>query len=118
MPFRLGIRKEAEKMINAIGDIVYPVLMSLCFPLFLYQFVLEKEERLIQNMKINGLKMKNYWLVNMCFNYAVYLTAALSYIYFGKYVSGLSFFTESNWSIMVAAILGWGITQVAYSLLF
>ena len=38
-------------------------------------------------MKINGLKMMNYWLVNYVFNYLSYLIVMFSYFGFGKYFS-------------------------------
>jgi hypothetical protein len=44
-----------QKIINAIGLSVYPLLLSLAMPVFLSMIVFEKEQRLIQNMKINGL---------------------------------------------------------------
>lgn len=43
MPFKPKVRGEAEKIINCLGDIAYPVLVSLSLPVFLYQIVLEKE---------------------------------------------------------------------------
>ncbi len=43
MPFKPKVRGEAEKIINCLGDIAYPVLVSLSLPVFLYQIVLAKE---------------------------------------------------------------------------
>jgi len=72
MPFNPELGKEMAKIINCIGNTVYPLLLSLGLPVFLSQIVFEKEQKLIQNMKINGLQMKNYWTVNAGFNLAVY----------------------------------------------
>ena len=55
MPFKLGVRGEAEKMVNAIGNVVFPVLVGMCFPVFLYQLVTDKESKILQNMLANGL---------------------------------------------------------------
>jgi|TARA_B110000285_G_scaffold197722_1_gene229614 hypothetical protein len=55
MPFKPDLRKEAQKLVSAAGYVVLPVLQSLSTPVFLYNIVLEKEFRLIENMKINGL---------------------------------------------------------------
>jgi len=57
--------------------------MSMGLPVFLYQIVLEKETKLIENMKINGMKMKNYWQVNYIFNLIFYLATALLFLTFG-----------------------------------
>ena len=84
----------------------------------MYKIVLEKENKLIQNMKINGMKMSNYWLVTGCFNFAVYCIIISCYYGFGYFVSGLSFFTESNPTIMIAMYIGWGLNQVSLSFLF
>mmetsp|Transcript_15182 Transcript_15182/g.23440 ORF Transcript_15182/g.23440 Transcript_15182/m.23440 type:complete len:95 (-) Transcript_15182:160-444(-) len=67
MPWKPNLRREAEKFVNVIGNLVFPALLSLSMPSFLYTLVLEKEQRLVQNMKINGLNMRNYWIVNYFF---------------------------------------------------
>lgn len=118
MPFKPRVRAEAEKAINCLGDIVYPVLIALSLPIFLYNICLEKENKLIQNMKINGMKMSNYWLVTGLFNFGLYLVFVTGYYGFGKFVSGLSFFTESHPLIMIAMYIGWGLNQISLSFLF
>jgi hypothetical protein len=55
MTFKPNIRRDAQMLVNGAGYVVFPVLFSLSLPVFLYNIVLEKENRLIQNMKINGL---------------------------------------------------------------
>lgn len=47
MPFKPRVRAEAEKAINCVGDIVYPMLTSLGLPIFMYNIVLEKELKLV-----------------------------------------------------------------------
>jgi len=118
MPFKPKIRAEAEKAINCLGDVVYPVLTALSLPIFMYNIVLEKENKLIQNMKINGMNMSNYWFVTAIFNFAMYAIFVSCYYGFGKFVSGLSFFTESNPTIMFHMYFSWGLNQVALSFLF
>jgi len=118
MPFKPKVRAEAEKAINCIGDIVYPVMTCLSLPIFMYNLVLEKETKLIQNMKINGMKMSNYWFVTGIFNFGMYCIIMLCYYGFGRFVSGLSFFTESDPWIMFHMYLGWGLNQVSQSFLF
>lgn len=44
-------------------------------------------------MKINGLNMSNYWRVNFFFNLAMFLMVMTLYLGFGKFVSGLNYFT-------------------------
>lgn len=105
-------------LVNGAGYVVIPVLFSLCLPVFLYNIVLEKESRLIQNMKINGLQMKNYWIVNSVFNFTTYLITSTSSFYFGKYVLGLIVFHETNMKFFCILIFGWGLNQVSLAFLF
>jgi hypothetical protein len=46
---------------------MYPLALSLNLPIFLYILVLEKENKLVNMMKMNGLKIYNYWIVNIIF---------------------------------------------------
>lgn len=117
MPFEAGLSKEVEKSINCIGDFLYPVLTTMALPTFLYNLVLEKEQRLLQNMKINGMRMSNYWIVTFIFNFILYVVYMSFYYGFGKYVSGLTFFTETNETIMVLTLIGWGLCQISMSFL-
>ena len=48
-----------DTIINLIAIILFPVSLSLLFPVFLYTVVLEKEEKLIQMMKMNGMKISS-----------------------------------------------------------
>ena len=96
MPFKPDLEKSADKVVNALGGLIYPMYMSLTLPVFLYTIVLEKEQRLIENMKINGLKMSNYWKVNYVFNLGMFLIVMFCYLLFGKFISGLQFFSENN----------------------
>lgn len=57
--------------------------MCMCLPVFLYYIVLEKETRLTEFMKINGLRMKNYWIVNFIFNFILYSVQAAVFVIFG-----------------------------------
>ena len=55
MPFKPQVSKEAAKVVNALGAMAFPVALALSMPSYLYNIVLEKESRLLENMKINGL---------------------------------------------------------------
>lgn len=112
MPFKPPGRRQAEKLINGIGDLAYPVLLALGLPVYLYGLVLEKEKRLIQTMRINGLKMSNYWLVNFLFSIAQYMLVMSVFYATGRYLSGLTMFTETDPIIILSIYIGWGLNQV------
>ena len=62
-----------QKIINVVGTIFYPLSVSLLMPLFIYNIVIEKERQLIEIMRINGLKMRNYWTGTFIYNYFLYI---------------------------------------------
>lgn len=113
MPFKADVREGADKVMNALGGIIYPLYLSLSLPVFLYTIVLEKEQRLIETMKINGLNMINYWKVNYIFNLTMYCLIMIIYLGFGKFVSGLSFFTDNSPGMLLLVVFGWGLNQVS-----
>jgi len=43
------------KVINITGASLYPLALGLLLPVFMYSIVLEKEERILEMMKMNGL---------------------------------------------------------------
>ena len=118
MPLKPGVRSETEKVINIVGNGAYPLLLSLSLPVFLYSIVLEKEQRLLENMKINGLNMRNYWTVTYVFSFILYLATVFVYAGFGRYISGLSFFIETNIYILGLTLVGWGLCQVSLAFFF
>jgi len=56
-----------------LGAGLFPISLCLLLPVFVYNIVLEKEQKLIEIMKMNGMKMINYWIINFLFNFIVYL---------------------------------------------
>jgi len=111
------MRKEALKVINALGAMAFPVALSLSMPAFLYTIVLEKESRLIENMKINGLQMVNYWFVGFIFNFGYQFIILISYLLFGRFATGISFFTETHFGVVLLAYSAWGMCSVSIAFL-
>ena len=79
MPFQPSLDVEIERIINLIGLAVFPSCLCLALPVFIYNLVLEKETKLLETMKINGMKMSYYWLVNFSFNLVIYFFTVLVY---------------------------------------
>lgn len=113
MPFRTQVRSEAVKILNTLGLVVFPLALSLSMPAFLYTIVLEKENRLLENMKINGLSMMNYWSVGVVFNMIYQMIIICCFLLFGRYASGISFFSESHFGVIFLAYTGWGMCSVS-----
>lgn len=82
-------------------------------PVFMNNIVMEKEKRLIQIMKINGLQMKYYWFVNFICNLVFYLVQASIYFLFGKHAAKLTFFINTNPMLLILTLFGWGLCQIS-----
>jgi hypothetical protein len=113
MPFKPHTKKEAMKILNSFGAVVFPVALAMSMPAFLYSIVLEKENRLLENMKINGLQMVNYWIVGFIFNMGCQMVIIFAFLLFGKFVSDISFFTDTNFMIVLLAYMAWGMCSVS-----
>ena len=70
------------KIINLAGASLFPLSLSLLLPVFMYAIVLEKEERLLEMMKMNGMRMRNYWSVTYLFNFSMYFLMIVIFFIF------------------------------------
>ena len=119
MPIRLDDNEEnVQRVINLVGTIFYPMSISLLMPLFMYNIVIEKERQLIEIMRINGLKMRNYWISYFIFNYALYIITVLFFIIFGTFIFGLTLFKESSFLLIFLTIFIWGFGQIGIAYFF
>jgi hypothetical protein len=107
-----------QRIINLVGSIFYPMAISLLMPLFMYSIVLEKESKLVEIMKINGMKMRFYWLSNFTFNYGLYAVTMLIFNLIGGVALRLSLFTDTNPGLLFIIYLGWGLCQVGMAFFF
>ena len=107
-----------NSIINLVGSTIFPLALSLLFPVFLYATVLEKEERLIQMMKMNGMSMRNYWLVTFLFNLFLSFLTNLIFYLFGYFVVRNSFFRETPFPIMLVVLFGWMLAQIGMATFF
>ena len=92
--------------------------ISLLMPLFMYSIVIEKERKLIEIMKINGLKMFNYWMSNLIFNYTLYTITMIVFIIVGCIVLKLTIFIETHWLLLLLTFVSWGFCQVGLAFFF
>ncbi len=107
-----------DTIINTIGALVFPLSMSLLFPVFLSNIVLEKEEKLIQMMKMNGMKISNYWLVFFLFNFLMELVTFLLFFLVGVFLVDMPFFTQTSPALLLIITLGWMLSQIGFSVFF
>lgn len=118
MPFELDNSENVQRVINFAGASFYPLAISLLMPLFMYTIVLEKESKLVEIMKINGMKMRNYWLSLYIFNLIIYAVTFLLFFIFGCFVFKFSIFTETSWGLQTLLYIGWGFCQIGLAFFF
>ena len=92
-------------MIITIGTIIYPIAIGLGIPTYLFQLVLEKEEKIRENMKMNGMKMSVYWFTNVIFFFGFYSLTAI--IFWGFFVLTFGTLDGLMGSIVRGASLAW-----------
>jgi len=80
-------------VISFVAVLIFPISLSLLFPVFLYTVVLEKEEKLIQMMKMNGMKISSYWLVYFIFNLILAFLTNGIFIIMGILLTKMRFFS-------------------------
>ena len=81
------------KLLSITASTLYPLSLSLLLPIFMYTMVLEKEERILEMMKMNGMRMRDYWLTTFLFNLFMAVFTYSTFYLFGYYMLELDFFT-------------------------
>jgi len=109
MPFQPSMDVEIERIINIIGMAVFPACLAIALPVFIYNLVLEKESKLLETMKVNGMKMKYYWLVNFSFNLALFFVTVIVYWVTARWVFKMNFFIATDWRLLALIYIGWGL---------
>jgi len=97
------------RIISVTGASLYPLALSLLLPIFMYVIVLEKEEKLLEMMKMNGMRMREYWLMTFIFSVVITFFTFLLFFLFGFFVLELDFFTNSSKFVLSVVLLGWSI---------
>lgn len=116
-PFTPNLENQIQRGVSAVGVFIYPLCMCMGLPVFIYAIVMEKETRLLEIMKINGMKMSNYWSVNFLFNLIFYLITSFVFLVFGAKVFKLQMFVDTNLPLLCFTLLGWGLSQISLAFL-
>jgi hypothetical protein len=75
----------------------------------MYQLVLEKEKRLLQTMRINGMTLVNYWIVNFAFDFLYYVITYVIFLFFSAFIFKMSVFIDTSAIILLTVLNGWGL---------
>lgn len=118
MPFEIDNSENIQRIINLAGSTFYPLAISLLMPLFMYTIVLEKESKLVEIMKINGMKMTYYWLSLFTFNFIVYFTTFFIFYIVGRFIFAFKLFTDTDSLLLFIIFFGWGLCQIGLAFFF
>ena len=101
-----------DSILNTISALIFPLGLSLLFPVMLYSLVLEKEEKLVQMMKMNGMKITNYWFVYFIFNFILCFITNVVFFLLGAFVLKTNFFLKTSSALLILVALGWSLSQI------
>lgn len=119
MPFLQKNSVLVDMLVNTVTTILFPLSLSLLLPVFLYLIVLEKEQKLIQMMRMNGMTMRVYWGVNFMFNFAISLITFAVFFAFGYFfMDGNAFFHGTGKGVVVMIMIGWALCQTGMATFF
>lgn len=108
-PFKFDVHSLLPRVTMLLSVVMVPCCLVLGFPVFMLAIVHEKERRLVEIMKINGMQMNNYWLVNYVFFYIFYLIVLFVFLFFGKYIFKFTFFVNTSLWVQFVLFNGWGL---------
>ena len=109
-PFKFNLDKIKEKFFAIEINCALPFTLCLTMPIFMYTLVLEKETRLIDTMKINGMLLYNYWIVNFVFCYLYQMFISLNLLIWAKYIFQIPMFIHTNTTLFVLIFNGWALS--------
>lgn len=69
-------------------------------------------------MKMNGMKITNYWLVYFIFNFLLSMITNIIFFLLGAFVLQTSFFTTTSPLLLVIIAVGWSISQIGMAAFF
>ena len=95
-----------------MGSFFYMLILQQLLPVFLQTLVYEKEQRLREYMKMMGLSMTIYWIVNYMFFFMLYFVLVLFLSVFG-YLMQFRVFTINDPGVYILLFFFWGHTLIA-----
>ncbi|KAJ6235328.1 atp-binding cassette transporter subfamily a abca [Anaeramoeba flamelloides] len=105
-------RKESLDIMSIELPFSFSFILHMLLPVFMVSVVYEKENLLINLMTMMGLKRNIYWLVNLLFDWALYLSQ-LTVFYIFVAALRFRFITQNNFGTHFILFILWGNTLIA-----
>ena len=96
---------------------MYPFGISFLLPIFVIILVQEKEQRILVMMTINGMLPTAYYLSHYITFLILFSLSSAVFLGTG-FLTGLSLFTQTEFSVLFLMFFVWGNNQVALSFFF
>lgn len=117
LPMKLTQNARIERLIHFAGTGIFPLCMSLLLPVFIYAIVYEKEQKVLEIMKMNGMKMRYYWAVNFLFDMLIYACTFGVFFVYGGLILKIDAFLHTSAAFQFIMFFGWGYAQIALAFL-
>jgi hypothetical protein len=69
-------------------------------------------------MKMNGMKIRNYWFVYFIFNFLLCLVTNIIFFLLGTLVLKTNFFTKTSPVLLIVVMVGWILAQIGMAVFF
>jgi len=69
-------------------------------------------------MKMNGMKISNYWLVYFIFNFILCLVTNVVFFLLGGFVLKTTFFLKTSPLLLILVAVGWSLAQIGLAAFF
>lgn len=69
-------------------------------------------------MRMNGMKMRNYWLVNFIFSLIISLLTNMVFFLFGYFFMDNALFHQTGKDVLFTVLFGWILAQIGMSTFF
>ena len=103
-----------DTILLMIQTTLFPVAMSMGFPMLLYILVMEKEEGVRDLMTINGLKMKYYWLCYYIYYFIVLSVVSVFFVLLGWIMIDMPYFQQTSIIVQIFMLSIWNIAQISW----
>ena len=72
----------------------------------------------MQMMKMNGMKISNYWLVYFIFNFGLCFITILVFFLLGAFVLRTDFFLTTSPLLLILVPIGWSLSMIGMAAFF
>lgn len=98
-----------------LNIIFYPFAIGLALPIILSSLALEKEEKIKDLMKINGMSLSKYYFANFIFWFIFLCILCLIFFVSGNLLLKDGFFHHNSYLEIVAFSIGWNVLQIVFA---